>query len=104
MLTQHIRTRCQQRGTKEAGLDLIVQYGTQIRRGVVLTRKDISDAKREIKHQIDCYRNKSLRRMPIGIFHRFPATDANLLAEARKSAILARAGRTPSSCFDSAKR
>ena len=54
MLTQHIRTRCQQRGIKEAGLDLIVQYGTQIRRGVILTRKDIADAKREFKHQIDC--------------------------------------------------
>ena len=54
MLTQHIRTRCQQRGIKEAGLDLLIQYGTQIHRGVILTRKDIADAKRELKHQIDC--------------------------------------------------
>ena len=49
-LTKHIRIRCQQRGIKEADLDLIVQYGTETSEGVFLTGKDVAEAERELKH------------------------------------------------------
>lgn len=53
MLTKHIRTRCQQRGIKEADLGLIVQYGTETPKGMILTRKDIAVVEREVKKLIN---------------------------------------------------
>ena len=47
--SQHIRTRCQQRGIPEDGPDLIAYFGTDTSNGVILTGKDISDAEREMK-------------------------------------------------------
>ncbi len=47
--SQHIRTRCQQRGIPEDGPDLIAYFGTETSDGVILTGKDISDAEREMK-------------------------------------------------------
>ena len=53
MLTKHIRTRCQQRGIKEADLALIYVYGTETKKGVILTRKDIAGVEREVKKLIN---------------------------------------------------
>ena len=50
--TKHIRTRCQQRGIKERDLDLIAQFGTKTRDGLILTRKDISEVERETKRLV----------------------------------------------------
>lgn len=47
--SQHIRTRCQQRGIPEDGPDLIAYFGTETPDGLILTGKDISDAEREMK-------------------------------------------------------
>ena len=40
MLTKHVRTRCQQRGIREADLSLVERYGTHTHRGVILTRRE----------------------------------------------------------------
>lgn len=47
--SKHIRIRCQQRGIREADLSLIAHYGTTVRDGVVLTRKDIAETERNLK-------------------------------------------------------
>ena len=53
MLTKHIRNRCQQRGIKEADLDLIFQYGTETPKGVILTHKDVAVVEREVKNLVN---------------------------------------------------
>ena len=41
MLTMHARTRAQQRGIREADLELVTRCGTEAPQGYVMTRKDI---------------------------------------------------------------
>ena len=53
MLTKHVRTRCQQRGIKEADLALIYRYGTETNKGLILTRKDVAVVEREVKKLIN---------------------------------------------------
>ena len=50
MLTQHIRTRCLQRGIREADLSLLERYGTHTPEGVILTRRDVAEAKSNQRH------------------------------------------------------
>ena len=53
MLTKHVQARCQQRGIKEADLALIYRYGTETKKGVILTRKDVAAVEREVKKLIN---------------------------------------------------
>lgn len=56
--SQHIRTRCQQRGIPEDGPDLIAYFGTETSDGVILTGKDISDAERKMKREMKRIMNR----------------------------------------------
>lgn len=51
-MSQHIRTRCRQRGIPESDLELVVQHGTVTSDGLILTGKDIADAVREMKRKM----------------------------------------------------
>ncbi len=53
MLTAHVRTRAQQRGIREADLDLISRYGSETPNGMIMTRKDIAAVERETKDLLD---------------------------------------------------
>jgi len=53
MLTAHVRIRAQQRGVREADLDLIHQYGSETKDGLIMTRRDIAIVEREIKDLLD---------------------------------------------------
>ena len=52
-LTKHIHTRCQQRGIKERDLNLIAQFGTETPKGLILTRKNITEVEREAKRLVN---------------------------------------------------
>ena len=53
MLTKHIQTRSQQRGIRQADLDLVSRYGTHTSRGVILTKRDIARFEREFKRRLN---------------------------------------------------
>jgi hypothetical protein len=52
MKTRHALIRAAQRGIRQADVELIVRYGTQTSKGVILTRQDFAQAECEAKHLI----------------------------------------------------
>ena len=51
--TQHIKSRCQQRGFKEYDLELVARYGTVTSDGLMLTVKNIANVEREMKRTMN---------------------------------------------------
>lgn len=48
-ITNHAMVRCGQRGFRITDIDLIVRFGTMTDEGVLLTKKDIMEAERQVK-------------------------------------------------------
>ena len=48
-LTRHAQSRVRQRGVREADLDLIYRFGTEVADGVVLRQEDVIAVEQEVK-------------------------------------------------------
>jgi hypothetical protein len=49
MKTRHVLKRAAQRGVKEKDLELIVRYGSETAKGVIMTRRDFAQVEQETK-------------------------------------------------------
>ncbi len=61
-LTKHAEIRGQQRGFRTGDLDLIIEYGTPTREGIMLTKKDAQCAISEIQAEAK-YKTQRVERL-----------------------------------------
>ncbi|RWD44088.1 hypothetical protein [Mesorhizobium sp.] len=52
-LSQHALVRMQQRGRRPTDIEFILQFGTDVNEGVLLTKKDVQDIQQAARRTID---------------------------------------------------